>query len=128
MLALRVLMLASRQATLVCAARSDDGVSPAPTGVLSAGCAQRWVHSAPAALSGGLAARPGQRPCRPPAARAQGWDIGSGPTEAMCKNLTLRLKRPGMKRDADPAAGLMNLIALIESRTGSTDWETRKSA
>jgi hypothetical protein len=33
------------------------------------------------------------------AALAQGWDIGSGPTEATCKTLTLRLKRPGMKWD-----------------------------
>ncbi|MCC7293474.1 MAG: hypothetical protein IT449_15555 [Phycisphaerales bacterium] len=55
-----------------------------------------------------------------PAARARGWDLGSGPTEAMCNDLTLRLKRPGMKGDADHAAGLMNLIALRESRTGST--------
>jgi len=29
-----------------------------------------------------------------PLALARGYDIGSGPTEAMCKTLTLRLKRP----------------------------------
>jgi len=63
-----------------------------------------------------------------PAALARGWDIGSGPTEAMCKNLTLRLKRPGMKWDADHAAGLMNLIALRESKTWAKYWETRKCA
>ncbi|MFA7238003.1 MAG: hypothetical protein WC058_14155, partial [Phycisphaeraceae bacterium] len=44
-----------------------------------------------------------------PAALARGWDIGSGPTEAMCKTLTLRLKRPGMKWDTDHAAPMMNL-------------------
>jgi hypothetical protein len=59
---------------------------------------------------------------------AQGWDIGSGPTEAMCKNLTLRLKRTGMKWDADHAAGLMGLIALRESRQWAAYWETRKVA
>ena len=42
-------------------------------------------------------------------ALARKWDIGSGPTEAMCKNLTLRLKRPGMKWDADHASAMMNL-------------------
>lgn len=63
-----------------------------------------------------------------PAALARGWDIGSGPTEAMCKNLTLRLKRTGMKWDADHAAGLMNLIALRQSGIWSTYWQTRKSA
>jgi hypothetical protein len=61
-------------------------------------------------------------------ALARGWDIGSGPTEAMCKNLTLRLKRPGMKWDRDHAAGVMNLIALRESRQWDTYWQTRRSA
>ena len=55
-------------------------------------------------------------------ALAQGWDIGSGPTEAMCKNLTLGLKRPGMKWDADHAQGMMNLIAMYESGQGKTYW------
>ena len=70
-----------------------------------------------------------------PTAPAQGWDIGSGPTEAMCKNLTLRLKRTGMKWDTDNAAALMNLIALRESgqweqslRGSGQDWQTRKIA
>jgi hypothetical protein len=54
-------------------------------------------------------------------ALAKGWDIGSGPTEAIpsrlrtwCKNLALRLKRPGMKWDTDNAAALMNPLALRE--------------
>ena len=63
-----------------------------------------------------------------PRAMAQGWDIGSGPTEAMCKNLTLRLKRTGMKWDARHAAGIMTLIALRENRQWSHYWETRKVA
>jgi hypothetical protein len=61
-------------------------------------------------------------------ALARGWDIGSGPTEAMCKNLTLRLKRPGMKWDADHAAAMMNLIALKESGQWADYWRTRKVA
>jgi len=61
-------------------------------------------------------------------ALAHGWDIGSGPTEAMCKNLTLRLKRPGMKWDADHAAAMMNLIALKESRQWADYWRNRKCA
>ena len=61
-------------------------------------------------------------------ALARGWDIGSGPTEAMCKNLTLRLKRPGMKWDAKNAAALMNLTALYESGQAKDYWAARKAA
>lgn len=63
-----------------------------------------------------------------PAALAKGWDIGSGPTEAMCKNLTLRLKRPGMKWDTDNAAALMNLVALRESGLWERYWQSRRTA
>jgi len=63
-----------------------------------------------------------------PRALARGWDIGSGPTEAMCKNLTLRLKRPGMKWDADHAAVVMNLIALRESGQWAQYWEICRAA
>jgi hypothetical protein len=60
-------------------------------------------------------------------ALARGWDIGSGPTEAMCKNLTLRLKRTGMKWNPSNAAAVMNLVALRES--GQWDaWWTRAAA
>jgi hypothetical protein len=60
----------------------------------------------------------------------QGWDIGSGPTEAACKTLTLRLKRPGMKWDRDNAAAMMNLLALRESGQWDIYWdrETRCAA
>ena len=55
-------------------------------------------------------------------ALARGWNIGSGPTEAMCKNLTLRLKRTGMKWDPPNAAAVMNLVALRESGQWDTWW------
>ena len=61
-------------------------------------------------------------------ALAKGWDIGSGPTEAACKNLTLRLKRTGMKWDTGHAAGMMNLVALRESGQWTAYWEKRKTA
>jgi hypothetical protein len=63
-----------------------------------------------------------------PKALAHGWDIGSGPTEAMCKNLTLRLKRPGMKWDRDHAAAMMNLHAMYESGQAKTYWSGLKAA
>ena len=59
-----------------------------------------------------------------PMALANGYDIGSGPTEAMCKTLTLRLKRPGMKWDRDHAAALMNLIALYGSGQAKAYWSS----
>lgn len=63
-------------------------------------------------------------------ALAEGWDIGSGPTEAACKTLTLRLKRPGMKWDRDNAAAMMNLVALRESGQWDAYWqrESRQAA
>jgi hypothetical protein len=63
-----------------------------------------------------------------PTALAKGWDIGSGPTEATCKTLTLRLKRPGMKWDRDHAAQMMNLIAMRESGQWKAYWTQRAAA
>ena len=63
-----------------------------------------------------------------PAALAKGWDIGSGPAETMCKNLTIRVKRPGMKWDTDNAASLMNLVAVRESGQWEQYGQTRKIA
>jgi hypothetical protein len=57
-----------------------------------------------------------------PMALANGYDIGSGPTEAMCKTLMLRLKRPGMKWDRDHAAAMMNLTALYDSGQAKAYW------
>lgn len=51
-----------------------------------------------------------------------GQDIGSGPTEAECKTLTMRLKGPGMKWDRDNAATMMNLVALRESGQWDSYW------
>lgn len=53
---------------------------------------------------------------------ANGWDIGSGPTEAECRTLTMRLKRPGMKWDRDHAGSMMNLAALYESGQSRAYW------
>ena len=63
-------------------------------------------------------------------ALSEGWDIGSGPTEATCKTLTLRIKRPGMKWDRDNAAAMMNLLALRESGQWDIYWsaQTRLAA
>jgi hypothetical protein len=58
-------------------------------------------------------------------ALARGWDIGSGPTEALGKSLRLRLKRPGMKWDPGHAAGVMNLLALFESGQAQDYWKHR---
>jgi len=63
-----------------------------------------------------------------PQALAEGWDIGSGPTEAKCKTFTLRLKRPGMKWDRDHAANLMNLQAMDESDQAENYWNRLRAA
>ena len=63
-----------------------------------------------------------------PTALANGWDIGSGPTEATCKTLTLRLKRSGMKWDRDHAAGMMSLVAMRESGQWKAFWAQRVAA
>jgi len=60
-------------------------------------------------------------------ALARGWDIGSGPTEATCKTLTLRLRRPGMRWDPGNAAAMMNLIALYESGQAPAYWRFRQT-
>jgi len=58
----------------------------------------------------------------------QGWQIGSGPTEAMCKVLTYRLKGAGMRWDRPGADAIMALIALEQSNTWKNYWELRKRA
>lgn len=63
-----------------------------------------------------------------PRALAMGWDIGSGPTEATCKTLTLRLKQSGMKWDRDNAAAMMNLRALYDSGQARTYWDGLRAA
>jgi hypothetical protein len=58
----------------------------------------------------------------------QGWQIGSGPTEAMCKVLTYRLKGAGMRWDRPGADAIMALIALEQSNTWKSYWDVRKRA
>ena len=53
---------------------------------------------------------------------AAGYDIGSGPTEAMCKTLTRRLKGGGMKWDLGNAQSIMTLAAIQQSRLWNTYW------
>ena len=45
--------------------------------------------------------------CDYPGFRDKGWQIGSGPTEAMCKVLTCRLKGAGMRWDRQGAEPIM---------------------
>ena len=44
--------------------------------------------------------------------RARGWDIGSGPTESLCKTMARRLKGPGMRWDPAGADAILQLTAL----------------
>jgi len=60
-----------------------------------------------------------------PEFQAQGWQIGSGPTEATCKTLTARLKGSGMRWDADNAGALMVLEALTQSDQWGLYWRSQ---
>jgi hypothetical protein len=55
---------------------------------------------------------------------AKGRPIGSGPTEAMCKTTTRRLKGSGMRWDARHAAAVMTLAALDQSNAWKAYWRT----
>jgi hypothetical protein len=56
-----------------------------------------------------------------PRYRAQGWDIGSGPTEAGCKIVGARLKGSGMRWLEAGAAQVAPLRALYQS--GAAAWD-----
>jgi hypothetical protein len=60
-----------------------------------------------------------------PEFQAEGWQIGSGPTEATCKTLTARLKGSGMRWDADNAEALMGLEALTQSGQWDLYWRSQ---
>jgi hypothetical protein len=62
---------------------------------------------------------------RYPEFQAKGWQIGSGPTEAMCKTTTARLKGSGMRWDADNAEAVMALDALEQSGEWKLYWRSR---
>lgn len=66
--------------------------------------------------------------CDYPRYRAKGWQIGSGPTEAMCKVLTYRLKGAGMRWDREGAEPIMALIALEQSDTWERYWNAQGKA
>ena len=50
-----------------------------------------------------------------PQFKAAGYEIGSGPTEAFCKTLTVRLKGPGMRWDKPNAEAMMALASVRSS-------------
>src|SRR5262249_50678662 len=52
-----------------------------------------------------------------------GRQIGSGPTESMCKATTLRVKGVGKKWDADNAEAVMILEALDQSGAWEKYWD-----
>lgn len=58
-----------------------------------------------------------------PAYLAAGRQIGSGPTESMCKTTTARLKGVGMRWDAGNAEAIMVLDALEQSGEWKRYWE-----
>jgi hypothetical protein len=62
---------------------------------------------------------------RYPEFQAKGWQIGSGPTEAMCKTTTARLKGSGMRWDGDNAEAVMALDALAQSGAWKLYWRSR---
>jgi hypothetical protein len=57
---------------------------------------------------------------------AAGRQIGSGPTESMCKTTTTRLKGVGMRWDAGNAEALMALAALEQSDEWKRYWEMQR--
>jgi hypothetical protein len=54
---------------------------------------------------------------------AAGRQIGSGPTESMCKATTQRIKGRGMRWDADNAEAIMALEALDQSGAWQAYWD-----
>lgn len=69
----------------------------------------------------------GQRRARVDYARfgAAGMDIGSGPTESMCKSLSRRMKGVGMRWTAANAESMVALEALHQSDLWSAYWSSR---
>jgi len=63
-----------------------------------------------------------------PAFRAAGLDVGSGPTESMCKSLSRRMKGIGMRWTAKNAESMVALEALQQSNLWSAYWSTRLAA
>ena len=57
----------------------------------------------------------------------QGWQIGSGPTEAMCKTTTARIKGSGMRWEPENAEALMALNGLEQSDQWRSYWKNQLS-
>jgi hypothetical protein len=66
--------------------------------------------------------------CDYPRYISEGWQIGSGPTEAMCKMLTYRLKGSGMRWDRQGAEPIMALVALEQSNAWQSYWQSQNLA
>ncbi len=60
--------------------------------------------------------------------RAAGYDIGSGPTESMCKSLSRRLKGIGMRWTGKNAESMIALEGLHQSDLWPNYWKTRLAA
>jgi hypothetical protein len=60
--------------------------------------------------------------------RAAGYDIGSGPTESMCKSLSRRLKGIGMRWTGRNAESMVALEGLHQSGLWRVYWSTRLAA
>jgi len=60
--------------------------------------------------------------------RAAGMDIGSGPTESMCKSLSRRMKGIGMRWSPRNAESMVALEALHQSNLWPAYWSTRLAA
>jgi hypothetical protein len=58
---------------------------------------------------------------------AKGYDIGSGPTESMCKVLTRRLKGSGRKWNTKNAQAIMDMTALKQSKLWDKYWKHKKA-
>jgi hypothetical protein len=59
---------------------------------------------------------------------AAGRQIGSGPTESMCKATTRRLNGVGMRWDGDNAEAVMALEALDQSGEWQAYWKYRRQS
>jgi len=60
--------------------------------------------------------------------RAAGYDIGSGPTESMCKSLSRRMKGIGMRWTGKNAESMVALESLHQSNLWPSYWSTRLAA
>lgn len=60
--------------------------------------------------------------------RAAGYDVGSGPTESMCKSLSRRMKGIGMRWTGRNAESMVALESLHQSNLWPAYWSTRIAA